>query len=161
MFDWPAVEHHELQRGRGERIGAFLRSERLDHLLLTSFDNIRYATGYRTQIISEGFDWFAAVVRPDGDFEIFVPWVEETSIEPDPALPGLTAVHPLPSWTPAIPHAAYWSKMLRRARTTSATPAFPPGSMRALILRRSPSGRERASTCCCGSMPSASWAERN
>jgi Xaa-Pro aminopeptidase len=114
MFDWPAIEHHELQRGRGERIGAFMRSERLDHLLLTSFDNIRYATGYRTQIISEGFDWFAAVIRPDGDFELFVPWVEETSTEPDPALPGLTAVHPLPSWTPAIPHAAYWSTMLRR-----------------------------------------------
>ena len=63
MYDWPAVDHEQLHRARAERIGALMRAERLDHLLLTSFDNIRYVTGYRTQIISKGFDWFAAVAR--------------------------------------------------------------------------------------------------
>ncbi len=115
MYDWPAVDHEQLHRARAERIGALMRAERLDHLLLTSFDNIRYVTGYRTQIISEGFGWFAAVARRDGDFEIFVPWVEETSREPDPSLPGLAAVHPLPSWTPAVPHAPYWTQALHRS----------------------------------------------
>jgi len=119
MYDWPDVDHRDLQSARTERIGAFMRSEQLDHLLLTSFDNIRYVTGYRTQIISEGFDWFAAVAGRDGDFEIFVPWLEETSREPDPSLPGLAAVHPLPSWTPAIPHAPYWTAALRRVLADS------------------------------------------
>jgi hypothetical protein len=46
----------------------------LDLLLLTSFDNIRYVTDYRTLII-RAFDWFAAVVDGEGECEVFVPWV--------------------------------------------------------------------------------------
>ena len=114
MYDWPTVDWAELHRARAERTGALMDSLGLDHLLVTSFDNIRYVTGYRALIIAEGFDWFAAVASRDGDFEMFVPWVDEVSKEPDPDLPGLRAVHPLPSWTPAIPHASYWTEALRR-----------------------------------------------
>src|SRR6202011_495496 len=113
MFDWPTVDQAELQRVRTERTASLMEALRLDHLLLTSFDNIRYVTGYRTQIIAEAFDWFAAVASRDGDYEIFVPWADEVSREPDPFLPGLSAVHPLPSWTPAIPHVSYWIPALR------------------------------------------------
>lgn len=113
MYDWPKVDQAELQRRRGERTRSLIDSLRLDHLLLTSFDNIRYVTGYRTQIIAEAFDWFAAVASRDGDYEMLVPWVDEMSREADPGLPGLSAVHPLPSWTPAIPHAPYWTQTLR------------------------------------------------
>jgi len=113
MYDWPAVDEAGLQRTRGERARALMDSLQLDHLLLTSFDNIRYVTGYRTLIIAEAFDWFAAIVGQHGDFEVFVPWVDEVDKEPDPDLPGLRAVHPLPSWTPAIPHVSYWAEALR------------------------------------------------
>jgi Xaa-Pro dipeptidase len=113
MYDWPKVDQAELQRRRGERTRSLIDSLRLDHLLLTSFDNIRYVTGYRTQIIAEAFDWFAAVASRDGDYEMLVPWVDEMSREADPGLPGLSAVHPLPSWTPAIPHAPFWTQALR------------------------------------------------
>ena len=113
MYDWPAVDEARLRRTRSERIRALMDARRLDHLLLTSFDNIRYVTGYRTLIIAEAFDWFAAIAGQDGDFEVFVPWVDEVSKEPDRDLPGLRAVHPLPSWTPAIPHASYWVEALR------------------------------------------------
>src|SRR5262249_39847542 len=30
-----------------------------------------------------------------------------------PELPGLQAVYPLPSWTPAVPHVSYWVEALR------------------------------------------------
>src|SRR5215467_15132316 len=113
MYDWPAVDLAGLQRTRSERVRALMGSLQLDHLLLTSFDNIRYVTGYRTLIIAEAFDWFAAIAGPDGDFEVFVPWIDEIGKEPDPDLPGLRAVHPLPSWTPAIPHISCWVKALR------------------------------------------------
>ena len=113
MYDWPAVDLAGLQRTRSERTRALMDSLQLDHLLLTSFDNIRYVTGYRTLIIAEAFDWFAAIAGQEGDFEVFVPWVDEVGKEPDPDLPGLRAVHPLPSWTPAIPHISYWVKALR------------------------------------------------
>jgi Xaa-Pro dipeptidase len=113
MYDWPAVDEAGLQRTRSERARALMDSLQLDHLLLTSFDNIRYVTGYRTLIIAEAFDWFAAIVGQDGDFEMFVPWVDEVGQEPDPDIPGLRTVHPLPSWTPAIPHVSYWAGALR------------------------------------------------
>jgi Xaa-Pro dipeptidase len=114
MYDWPKVDQAELQRGRAERTHSLMDSLHLDHLLLTSFDNIRYVTGYRTLIIAEAFDWFAAVASRDGDYEMLVPWVDEESREADPDMPGLSAVHPLPSWTPAIPHASYWTQALSR-----------------------------------------------
>jgi Xaa-Pro dipeptidase len=117
MYDWPEVDQAELQSRRAERAHLLMDSLRLDHLLLTSFDNIRYVTGYRTLIIAEGFDWFAAVAGRDGDYEMLVPWVDEVSREADPGLPGLTAVHPLPSWTPAIPHLSYWTRALSRVLT--------------------------------------------
>ena len=113
MYNWPVIDETGLQRTRSERVHALMGSLQLDHLLLTTFDNIRYVTGYRTLIIAEAFDWFAAVVGPDGDFEMFVPWVDEVGTAPDPELPGLHAVYPLPSWTPAIPHVSYWVEALR------------------------------------------------
>jgi Xaa-Pro dipeptidase len=113
MYDWPKVDQAELQRRRAQRTRSLMESLQLDHLLLTSFDNIRYVTGYRTEIIAEAFDWFAAIASRDGDYEMLVPWVDEVSKEGDASLPGLSTVHPLPSWTPAIPHVSYWMQALR------------------------------------------------
>ena len=52
MYNWPASDEARLQRTRSERVHALMGSLQLDHLLLTSFDNIRYITGYRTLIIA-------------------------------------------------------------------------------------------------------------
>jgi Xaa-Pro aminopeptidase len=89
-----------------------MRALGVDHLLLTGFDSIRYVTDYRTQIIAEAFDWFAAVADVDGQSEILVPWVDETTPHPEPDLPGVSAIHPLPSWTPALPHSEYWVRLI-------------------------------------------------
>ncbi|HET6187155.1 MAG TPA: Xaa-Pro peptidase family protein [Trebonia sp.] len=96
-----------LRAWRAERVRALMREHQLDHLILTGFDNIRYATDYRTQIISEGFDWFAAVIDADGAASVFAPWVDEDQKISEP--PAVHTVHPLPSWTPAVPHAPFWA----------------------------------------------------
>ncbi len=115
MHNWPQPNLAALRHERQRAVGDLMAGLRVDHLLLTGFDNIRYATDYRTQIIAEAYDWFAAVVDRAGESEIFVPWVDETHADPEPDLPGVRAVHPLPSWTPAVPHAAYWVRALAAA----------------------------------------------
>lgn len=112
MYNWPSVDMDGMRRWRTERVVALMREYRLDHLILTGFDNIRYATDYRTQIIAEAYDWFAAVINADGAARIFVPWVDEDTEVSDPTLPNVVAVHPLPSWTPAVPHANYWAEVI-------------------------------------------------
>jgi Xaa-Pro aminopeptidase len=115
VFAWPTYSLPELRRSRQAAVAMMMREQAIDHLLLTGFDNIRYVTDYRTQIIAEAYDWFAAIADADGSNELFVPWVDEihTGTAEDP--PGVQSIHPLPSWTPAIPHASYWVRSLARA----------------------------------------------
>lgn len=108
MNDWPAYDAAALAAARRERITRFMRARGVDHLLLTGFDSIRYALDARFQIISEGFDWFVALVDATGSGEVFVPWVDEDVAAPDPEAPAVRAVHPLPSWAPAVAQAEYW-----------------------------------------------------
>ncbi len=114
MHDWPAFDAAWLRRERWGKTAELMGRIGLDHLLLTTFDAIRYATDVRTLIIAEGFDWFAAVVGRDGECEVLVPWVDEVVREPDPDMPWVRALHPLPSWTPAAPHRAFWVGALAR-----------------------------------------------
>lgn len=92
-----------------------MRRKGLSHLLLTGFDHIRYATDYRTQIIAEAFDWFAAVVDADGEAEIFAPWVDESQANPVAELPWIRAIHAMPSWAPIVGHPQTWTAGLVRA----------------------------------------------
>ncbi|MGW6460414.1 M24 family metallopeptidase [Streptomyces sp. NPDC055078] len=115
MFTWPDIDIDRLRTDRRERLTALMREQGLSHLLLTGFDHIRYASDYRTQIIAEAFDWFAAVVDADGAVEIFAPWVDEEVKSPDPDLPWIRAIHPVPSWAPAVGHPVYWATHLGRA----------------------------------------------
>ena len=109
MYSWPAVDWGALRAARSSKISELMRQRGLDHLLLTGFDTIRYAADYRTMIIAEGFDWFAAIVGQDGACDVFVPWADEVSERPEPELPWVRAVWPLPSWSPALAHARTWT----------------------------------------------------
>ena len=111
-MDWPQIDWTALRSYRWEKVKAVMDENNLDHLLLMGFDNIRYATDYRTQIIAEATDWCAARVDSSGAVDIFVPWIDEVRADPEPDLPWIRAVHPLPSWTPAAPHAPYWAKII-------------------------------------------------
>src|SRR5215467_10739174 len=112
MYSWPAVDWGTLRATRSGKIAELMRERGLDHLLLTGFDTIRYAADYRTLIIAEGFDWFAAIIDQDGVCDVFVPWVDEVSERPEPGLPWIRSVRPAPSWTPALAHARTWTKSL-------------------------------------------------
>ena len=112
MYDWPRIERTALQESRTGKTRDLMDRLDLDHLLLTTFDTIRFVADYRTMIIAEAFDWFAAVVDREGESEIFVPWVDEILSDPEPEMPWIRALHPLPSWTPALPHADFWVRSL-------------------------------------------------
>ena len=114
MFAWPEVDAQALRASRRGRTAELMDRLGLDHLLLTSFDNIRFVTDYRTLIIAEAFDWFAVIADRSGECEIFVPWIDEEQREPDPDMPWIRGLHPLPSWTPAHPHQDYWVRSLVR-----------------------------------------------
>ncbi len=112
MHDWPRFDRTALRESRMGKTRHLMDRLKLDHLLLTAFDTIRFVTDYRTLIIAEAFDWFAAVVDRGGESEVFVPWVDEILSDPEPEMPWIRALHPLPSWTPAIPHAGFWVRSL-------------------------------------------------
>ncbi|MCV7032398.1 M24 family metallopeptidase [Mycobacterium sherrisii] len=117
MYDWSTVDIDRLRSDRREAVADLMRRHGLSHLLLTGFDHIRYATDYRTQIIAEAFDWFAAVVDRDGRTEIFAPWIDETHAAPVADLPWISKIHPMPSWSPMVGHPETWTAGLTGALT--------------------------------------------
>lgn len=108
-----------LERDRRGAVQGLMKEQDLDHLLLTGFDHIRYALNYRTQVVGEGYDWFAAVLDSDGASTVFLPWVDEPSVE-ETAGGNQIAIRPLTSWAPAATHPDFWLKSvsdsLRSAR---------------------------------------------
>lgn len=115
MYDWSEVDVDRLRRDRREALGDLMKQQGLSHLVLTGFDHIRYATDYRTQIIAEAFDWFAAVVDQDGTAEIFAPWVDRATADPVDDLPWISKIHPMPSWAPMVGHPEMWTAGLAGA----------------------------------------------
>ncbi|MFF5900870.1 M24 family metallopeptidase [Streptomyces argenteolus] len=93
---------------RADRLSSWMRHKGLDHLLLTAPDQIRYATDYRAQLVSESTDWYAAVVDADGEAEIFVPFTDHVMERPEPAVDRLRRLHPAPSWAPAACQPRQW-----------------------------------------------------
>jgi len=92
MYSWPVVDWDSLHASRSGKVAELMRQLGLDHLLVTGFDSIRYVADYRTLIIAEGFDWFAAIVDQEGSCDIFVPWVDESGEAPEPELPWIRSV---------------------------------------------------------------------
>ncbi|MGW6460169.1 M24 family metallopeptidase [Streptomyces sp. NPDC055078] len=117
MYAWPTIDIDGLRSDRRGRLTAFMRENGLSHLILTGFDHIRYASDFRSLVISEGYDWFAAVVDAEGEVELFVPWVDEDIKQPEAELPWIRAVHPAPSWAPAVTHPDIWTQQMRQALT--------------------------------------------
>ncbi|MCW2760381.1 MAG: peptidase [Marmoricola sp.] len=76
----------------------------VDHLILGTADNIRYATDYRSLIIHETADHMLGIVDADGSAQILGPHVRQVELAPDPRLPHVQSVRPIAGWTPM--HAA-------------------------------------------------------
>jgi Xaa-Pro dipeptidase len=98
-----------IRQDRRERAAQVMEEHHLDSLLLTGFDNIRYVTDYRVQLISEGFDWFAAIVDRDGRTSVLVPYVDEpVSV----GAGGIDELVPVPSWAPLYAHPETWCRTI-------------------------------------------------
>ncbi|BBH69782.1 putative dipeptidase PepE [Actinoplanes sp. OR16] len=108
MHAWPDIDTTALRADRLGRVAELMHAHDLDHLLLTGADHIRFATDFRAHLTNEP-DWFAVVMDRSGSFDVFAPYVDEVILSPDPALPALRAMHPLPSWSPALGHPRFWT----------------------------------------------------
>ncbi|MDN3260393.1 M24 family metallopeptidase [Streptomyces sp. CSDS2] len=114
----PGVDLRALSDRRTARLTGWMADAGLDHLVLTGPDHIRYATGHGAQLVSEGVDWYAAVVGADGEAEVFVPFTDTDVPEPGPALPRLRRLRPAPSWAPAACQPGQWAHSLATALST-------------------------------------------
>jgi len=107
MYAWPEVDTPALRAHRVARTAEVMAAHRVDHLLLVGADHIRYATDFRAHLTNEP-DWFVVVVDAAAETDVWVPYVDESIDDPDPALPHLRRMHPLPSWSPATGNPVRW-----------------------------------------------------
>ena len=114
MYEWPVIDWGALRAGRRQRVADVMRALNVDHLILTGHDNIRYATDYRSVLVSDGFDWYAALVGESGEATIFVPYVSEDVAAPQPDLPWVKAFVATPSWSPSVAQEPIWLGLLAR-----------------------------------------------
>ena len=77
-----------------------MRDQDLDHLLLGSADNIRYASDYRSLIINETADHMVCLFDAEGQSALYGPHLKEEVREP--GQPRIKALRPLTGWTPLM-----------------------------------------------------------
>ncbi len=91
-YEWPYVDWDKLVRFRIDKFKSLLKDENLDAVILTNFDNIRYASDFWMVDWVEGFyEGYGAIFTRDGESYILssfeVPG--ETVQSPDSAKRGL------------------------------------------------------------------------
>ncbi len=113
MYQWPAVDAAALRAARMEPISQFMADQRLDHLLLASFDTIRQATDFRaTLAYDSNYDWYATLVAADGESTLIACDVGEILDGPMPNLPWITRRVPAPSWQSFWAHPQTYARIL-------------------------------------------------
>ncbi|WP_449283367.1 M24 family metallopeptidase [Leucobacter sp.] len=114
LYRWPEYDAVELHRARFERVSEAMREHRVDALLLVGPDHIRYATDFRAHLTNES-EWFTALVRGNGEAELFLPYIDESLVAPDPSSPWITRVHPVASWSAATANPRTWARQVADA----------------------------------------------
>ena len=91
-YEWPTVDMKTLTDQRRERLMTLMHELDLDHVLLFSFDNIRWATDYRTNLTYDSTsDFFAALVDRAGESVLIAFDIESDIDEPLLAYRGSSA----------------------------------------------------------------------
>lgn len=85
---------------RGDRVVAWMREIGVDHLLLATSDNIRYAANYRSLIINETADHMICLFNIDGAATIYGPHLKHEVKDAGSA--RINALRPLSGWTPLM-----------------------------------------------------------
>lgn len=97
-----SVDMPSLIADRIERVRAYMRDHDLDHLVLQTFDNIRYVSNFRSLIINETADHILCIFNSDGTADIYGPHLNEAVASPDSSLPNIKNLRPLAGWTPLM-----------------------------------------------------------
>ena len=102
-YEWPYIDWGKLVRFRMEKVKLVIKDEDLDAVILTNFDNIRYATDFWMVDWVEGFyEGYAALFTRDGESYVFssfeVPG--ETVKSPVEDKPHIKEIIGIPSWFP-------------------------------------------------------------
>ncbi|QAB18946.1 hypothetical protein Leucomu_14405 [Leucobacter muris] len=120
LYRWPEYDAVELHRARFARVQQVMREDGLDALLLVGPDHIRYATDFRAHLTNES-EWFAALVHREGNAELFLPYIDETIEAPYPAMPWISRVHPVASWSAATANPRTWVRAVAARLSASGT----------------------------------------
>lgn len=85
---------------RRDRVAGWMREEGVDHLVLATWDNLRYASNYRSLIINETADHMICLFDSDGMSAIYGPHLKNEVNEVGSG--GISALRPLSGWTPLM-----------------------------------------------------------
>ncbi|MFC1979461.1 M24 family metallopeptidase [Chloroflexota bacterium] len=102
-YEWPYIDWDKLVRFRIDKFKSLLKDESLDAVILTNFDNIRYASDFWMVDWVEGFyEGYGAIFTRDGESYILssfeVPG--ETVQSPVEDKPHIKEIIGIPSWFP-------------------------------------------------------------
>jgi len=114
MYAWPRVDEAALLADRRERVAAVMHDERLDALLLSGFDNIRYATAFRASLTYDSnYEWYAALLDQDLAGTLLACDIGDAIDGPVPGNAAITRRVGAPSWQAAWAQPETYAKLLR------------------------------------------------
>lgn len=113
-FQWPSINFLDLRNERKNKLIYTLKSKKIDTVILTSPENIRYATDIRCQLTPER-GWFGLVLNIDGSSEFFVPYVDQSFENPYPDFPDVKYMHPAPAWAVDVMHPGIWIQIIDKS----------------------------------------------
>ena len=113
MYDWPPVDEAALLADRRARVADVMAEEGLDGLLLSGFDNIRYATGFRANLTYDSnYEWYAALLDRDMAGTLLACDVGDALDGPVPGHPTITRRVGAPSWQAAWAQPETYARLL-------------------------------------------------
>lgn len=115
MYRWPDVDERALLDERRARVAELMSAEGLDHLVLSGFDNIRYATGFRANLTYDSnYEWYAAIVDDSVTATLLACDIGDDIDGPVPGHPTITRRVGSLSWQAAWAHPETYAGLLAR-----------------------------------------------
>ena len=100
MYEFPKIDFKKLQEDRREGVRQLMKAKNIDHILITMYDNIRYATDFQALLVMDCYDFFTALVDSSAEATLFLPFLDTDILSPHPDLPWIKRQIAGPSWTP-------------------------------------------------------------
>ncbi|MBT3226040.1 MAG: aminopeptidase P family protein [Deltaproteobacteria bacterium] len=112
MITYPNIDWNKLRSDRRIRVAQLMKELNLDHILLQGYDNIRYATDFRAQFVTDSYEWFLALVDDQAESTLFVGYLGEDIESPDPNRPWIKRQLAVPCFNPIWANLPIWIKLI-------------------------------------------------